>query len=385
MSADKRTITIGVPCYKAHSTMRRLLSSIRIQSFKDKIEVILVNDDPEGPDYSEFIKEFDDLKIIELKTEVNSGPGVARNVSLQAAKTDAITWIDADDIFYVPYAIEVLWFGLINSERNTRNVMCQGVFVQESTVEQVDGIHKMLVPQQNNLNHPWVFGRLYNTKFLQQNNVDFTDLRAMEDGALNYQVRLLTEGTQFKLKQIPDIVYVWSEGSEHSITRAGRELNNDIPLYNYGNCQLGAILAVKKAIQRTFEKNAFNTNISKFAAETFVGLYYTYFESLDKSPMYSEQLKWLAIWSYHNLLQKYAASIPFTALEQVYMQMFGIKSRELKHFPHQTFAQWYEEISNAELGDIDEIHNKLPQEVRDIEAQTGVFKEPLSKVFADVE
>lgn len=377
-------IAIGIPAYKAHKTLPKLLSSVRIQSMKNDIKIYIANDDPTGEDYSNIIKEFYDLEIVELKTEQNGGPGIARNLALKAATEDYITFIDADDCLYSPYSIEVLYYGIINSEPNTRNIMCQGVFVQENSVHQIDGLHKMLVPQQNP-NHPWVFGRLYNTKFLQQNNVDFTDLRAMEDGALNYQVRLLTEGTQFKLKQIPDIVYVWSEGSEHSITRAGRELNNDIPLYNFGNCQLGAILAVKKAIQRTFEKNPFNTNIAKFAAETFVGLYFTYFESLDKSPMYSEQLKWLSIWSYHNLLQKYAASIPFTALEQVYMQMFGIKSRELKHFPHQTFAQWYEEISNAELGDIDEIHNKLPQEVRDIEAQTGVFKEPLSKVFADVE
>lgn len=376
----EKTIALVVPSFKAHSTLPRLLSSVRVQSFKDRIKVYLVNDDPDGEDYSEIIKANSDLDIVELKTDKNGGPGVARNLGLKNAKEDFIAFQDADDVFYSPYSLEVLYYGIINAEPNTRNILCQGTFVQEHSVKQNDGVHKMLMPQQNP-NHPWMFGRLYSTKFLQENGIDCTDLRAMEDGCLNYQVRLLTEGTPFKIKTIGDIVYVWSEGSEHSITRAGSDLNNGIPLYNYGNCQLGAILAVKKAVERVFEKNPFNTNIPKFVTETFVGLYFTYYEALEKSPMYAPQLDWLAIWTYNNLFKKYASNIPNSALEQMYIQMFGLKAREFKKFPEKTFTQWLEYISKMDLPDIDEIHNQLPENVRKVEEQTGVFKEKLSEIF----
>lgn len=378
----KADIALVVPCFQAHSTLTKLLSSVRIQSFKDRMKIYLVNDDPDGEDYQSIIKDFNELNIVECKTAENGGAGIARNKGLSEATEEFITFMDADDIFYTPYSVEVLYYGIINAEPKTQNIECQGVFLQEAGVKQNDGLHKMLVPQQNP-NHPWVFGRLYNTKFLKENNIDFTELRAMEDGCFNYQIRLLTDGTPLKIKSISDFVYVWSEGSEHSITRKGAELNNGIALYNYGNCQLGAILAVTKAVERTFAKNPFNTNISKFVSESFVGIYFTYYEALEKSPMYAPQIEWLAKWSYHNLLLKYASNIPQSALEQMFMQISTVKFRELKQFPNKTFAQWYKDISNSEftLEEIDAIHEALPEDVKQAERETGVFKEKLSDVF----
>lgn len=379
---NNKDIALVVPCYKAHSTLTKLLSSVRIQSFRDRMKTYLVNDDPSGENYAEIIKAFSDLDIVEVCTEANGGAGVARTKGLQEATEEFITFMDADDVFYTPYAVEVLYYGIINAEANTQNIECQGTFLQECSVKQKDGLHKMLMPQQNPL-HPWVFGRLYNTKFLKDNDIDFTSLRAMEDGCFNYQIRLLTEGTPLKIKTIGDMVYVWSEGSEHSITRKGADLNNGIPLYNYGNCQLGAVLAVKHACERVFRKNAFNTNIPKFVSETFVGIYFTYFEALEKSPMYAPQIEWLAKWAYHNLYIKYAPNIPQSALEQMFMQISSIKFKEMKQFPSKTFSQWFDYVSTANFDpkQIDKIHEDLPEAVKKAEEETGVFREKLSDVF----
>lgn len=378
---NNKKIAIVIPSFKAHSTLPRLLSSVRIQSFVDQIKIYICNDCQED-NYTDIINQNKDLDIVELKTEQNGGPGVARNLGLKACKEDFITFMDADDIWYSPYAVEILYYAMINAEPNTQNICTTSIFLQEADVTQNDGVHHMLVPQQNP-NHPWVFGRLYNTKFLQQNSIDFTDLRAMEDGSMNYQVRLLTEGTNLKIKTINDFTYVWKTGSEHSITRVGADLNNGIPLYNYGNCQLGAALAVKKAIERVFEKNPFNANIAKFATETFVGTYFTYYEALEKSPMYAEQLDWLSKWCYKNIYEKYASNIPESALEQMYMQYMSVKGRDFKKFPDKTFSQWLDYIKSAQWNfeDIDEIHNKLPEAVKKAEESTGVFKEKLSSIF----
>jgi hypothetical protein len=52
-----------------------------------------------------------------------------------------------------------------------------------------------LLPR-NEIEHPWVFGRLYNVKFLKENKIKFSSLRAMEDGEFNWKIRMLIEGTQ---------------------------------------------------------------------------------------------------------------------------------------------------------------------------------------------
>ena len=55
--SQKSKINIVVPCYNAHSTLDRLLSSVAMQTIKDTVKVILVNDKSEK-DYSEFIFRF---------------------------------------------------------------------------------------------------------------------------------------------------------------------------------------------------------------------------------------------------------------------------------------------------------------------------------------
>lgn len=378
-----KDVCIGIPAYKAYGTLPTLLSSIRIQSFKDRIHVVICNDDPDGDDYTNIIKQFPDLYVTEVRNEVNGGPGVSRDHCLKACKEPWITWIDADDRFYTPYSIELMYYKAINPEPNTRTILVETTFVQECSVKQNDGVHKMLVPIQHPC--PWMFGKLYSTEFLKANKIDTGSLRAMEDSTIQYQCRMLTEGTPLKIQRINDITYVWSEGSEHSITRVGADINDGVPLYNFGNCMLGSILSTKYAIKKVLSVSPFNVNCSKFAVEQFVGLYFTIAEAIEKKSIYIEQLKWLATWAYQHLLKAYAPTVPFDALSQMYFAM--LKAKNLNKQPEQSFKDWFEEVSTKELRieEIDEIHNRLSEEVRKAEESTGVFKEALSITFRNME
>jgi hypothetical protein len=73
----------------------------------------------------------------------------------------------------------------------------------------------------NDLGHPWVFGRLYNTNFLKSNQIEFSKLRAMEDGEFNWKIRMTIEGSPLQINIIEAPIYLWRIGSEHSITRIG--------------------------------------------------------------------------------------------------------------------------------------------------------------------
>ena len=168
---QQKLITIGIPAYNAEDHICDCLASIQIQSIVDEVCVIIAADDPK--DNYNFVKQrFPELDITILKCEKNTGPGLARQRALDAATTDWITFIDADDIFVSPIALEKLRDGITLGCIEVQGPFCQEV---ESNPQ---GIR--MVPR-NDLGHPWLFGRLYAVPFLKDNDIGFSALRAMED------------------------------------------------------------------------------------------------------------------------------------------------------------------------------------------------------------
>ena len=168
----KKILTVGVPAYKAENPICDALASIQIQTVKDNISIIIASDNPN--DSYDFVKQrFPDLDIKILSCEKNGGPGVARQRALDACETDWITFMDADDIFINPISLERL---ISNITQNCIEV--QGPFYQEIKEPNPQGLRMM---PRNDVGHPWVFGRMYNVRFLRDAGIGFSSLRAMED------------------------------------------------------------------------------------------------------------------------------------------------------------------------------------------------------------
>lgn len=358
-------VAIGIPAYKAQNTIEECLSSINIQSMRDDINVIVSNDNPGVDDYSYLKKLFPKLHITLTETDKNGGPGIARNKAIEVAKDDYIMFMDADDILYSPYAVEQLYRG-VTAAPNI--VQSQGIFLQTSKVNGVTN----LIPQQNP-NHPWSFGRLTNLSFLKSNKIDFGLLPNMEDGRFQWCINLVIEGTQLKRNLLKDVVYVWKEGSEHSITRSGTDINDGIPVYNYSMCQIGASIAAKQAVEFALSKNPFNGSIQKFLLEQMIGHYFTYYECKERCPKFAEQNWWLSKWFYHNCYAKYCQNINDELIDRFYMQMLSARGRDLQKFPDLTFSQWFEKIRTEEFvfEELAEIRSRLPQEILDVERKSG--------------
>lgn len=358
-------VAIGIPAYKAQNTIEECLSSINIQSMRDDINVIISNDNPGVDDYSYLKKMFPKLHITLTETDKNGGPGIARNKAIEVAKDDYIMFMDADDILYSPYAVEQLYRG-VTAAPNI--VQSQGIFLQTSKVNGVTN----LIPQQNP-NHPWSFGRLTNLSFLKSNKIDFGLLPNMEDGRFQWCINLVIEGTQLKRNLLKDVVYVWKEGSEHSITRSGTDINDGIPVYNYSMCQIGASIAAKQAVEFALSKNPFNGSIQKFLLEQMIGHYFTYYECKERCPKFAEQNWWLSKWFYHNCYAKYCQNINDELIDRFYMQMLSARGRDLQKFPDLTFSQWFEKIRTEEFvfEELAEIRSRLPQEILDVERKSG--------------
>lgn len=349
-------ITVGIPCYRAKDTLPKVLSSILIQTERPK--VILSIDDKD--DYSDIIALFPQLEIKQVGMEdENGGPGIARQKCLENCETPFITFIDADDVFFTPYSLEQL-FQAINQPNA---VVSQGAFVSN-------------VMQRNDPGHPWVFGRLYNVEFLKAQKIGFSKLRAMEDGEFNSKIRMSIEGSNLQWNIIDQPVYLWSEGSEHSITRTGADLELEgkpkgLPLYNYGLCNIGAAICFKKAIDFVKKVNPFNPSLMRTATEIFVGQYFQYFETQEQAPIYLTQCKWVSRWFYWNCFKDYEGLVTEEILNQIALPQFG----RLKKMPSKTFNEWLEEIKESEKPTIEElieIRKSLPDKVIELEEKTGV-------------
>ena len=359
-------ITIGIPAYKANDHICDCLSSIQIQSIKEDVTVIIASDNPED-DY-EWVKDrYPDLNIDILSCEKNTGPGLARQRCLEACKTDWITFIDADDVFYTPMSLESLVGGI------TQNVIeVQGAFLQE--IEK--NPHGVRALPRNDAGHPWVFGRLYNTQFLKQNEIAFSELRAMEDGEFNWKIRMTIEGTPFIINIIDQPIYLWRVGSEHSITRSGIDEKDGMPQYNFDLCQIGATIASIRASKFCKKRNPFNGGVDRFITEMMVSQYFTYIECKSKKPIFAEQNMFNAKRFYHECYKEIENRIDDKILSDIYTMQRAQHGQDLLGIiPEISFFDFMSKVKTDEYRgeeELKEIRSKFPEEIIENDIKTGV-------------
>ena len=361
-----KKLTVGIPAYKAQDHICDCLSSIQIQTVRNDVSVIIASDNPTD-DYS-FVKErYPDLDIEILSCEVNTGAGLARQRALAACKTEWITFIDADDVFYSPLSLEILLKGIAPNV-----VEVQAAFLQE-VAENPQGIR--LAPR-NDVGHPWVFGRLYNVRFLKANDIEFSELRAMEDGEFNWKIRMTIEGSPLQINIINEPVYLWRIGSEHSITRMGANSEDGIPQYNFDLCQIGATIASINASKFCKSRNPFNGSIDRFITEMMVGQYFTYVECKARKPIFAEQNLFNAKRFYHECFAEIENRISEKVLSDIYTMQRAQHGQELLGIiPDIAFFEFMDKVKTDYYGgeeELKEIRSKYPQDIIDNDIKTGV-------------
>lgn len=360
-----KKITVGIPAFHAQGHICNALASIQIQTVVNDIAVIIAKDDPN--DNYDFVKErYPDLDITILECEKNTGPGLARQRALDAAKTKWITFMDADDIFVGAFALENLY----------RAIEPDCIEVMATFLQEVDDNPKVRVIPIGHLGHPWVFGRMYDVEFLRTNGVRFSELRAMEDGEFNSKIRLITEGTSLFIKQVDAEIYLWKVGSEHSITRIGVD-DSGIPQYNFDLCAVGATTAAINAVRFARDLNPFNGNITKYICEMMLNNYFTYIECIAKRPVFAEQCFFNAKRFYHECYQEIESQISKKILTDLYTSQLAQKAQDLIGIiPEITFFDFMDAVRDNEYGGEEEfnsIRSKLPQEIINNDLKTGVL------------
>lgn len=328
---NKKIIDVIIPAYKAQESIEKTIASISIQTLKDNITVTIVND-CDGSDYHKVVERYSDLlDIQELTLKENGGPGVARQYGIDHTKLEYFTCIDADDTFSGAFSLEILYRNLIANKA----VVCVGAFIEEQE-------NMGFVPHSGDL--IWMFGKLYNRKFIEKYNIRFNKTRANEDNGFNTCVRLCSDNDE-KIAFIKDVVYYWHFKAD-SITR----INN--AEYSYNQSFPGYTENMIYAIKHARMYKPFNGNINLWACKVMMNLYVYYMQTCERDPRFKEQnYNWCVIY-YQEIFKDIRSTLTPKIFKELYSTVMKNSINGMQGIaPDLTIYQFLDKLENESDGD----------------------------------
>lgn len=197
---ESAKVSVIVPCYNAERFLERCIDSILSQTIGlSYMEIILVNDastDGTKEKLEQYEKQYPD-QILVIHCEQNGKQGTARNIGLQYASGEYVTFVDADDAI-APNMLMELIRGM--EKWQVEVAECAQMEVQEGHEIRTDAAENtaklFLIETEEErkaffLSNAWACGpvrRLYRKTFLEQNELRFLEKIFMEDMYFTYQV-----------------------------------------------------------------------------------------------------------------------------------------------------------------------------------------------------
>jgi len=177
-------VTIVVPVYNAEKTIINCAINLVNQTLKE-VEIIFIDDCSQDNSY-EILQQIkcqfpDTVKV--FRTEINSGPGGARNVGLEHASGTYIGFVDSDDIADVTMYEKMM---SVAEDTNADIVDCGFISEQMQSVimpipDEFTGIlddHKrnVLISKEG-----YIWCKIFRHELLERYNLRFREKVAMED------------------------------------------------------------------------------------------------------------------------------------------------------------------------------------------------------------
>ena len=186
-------IDIIIPVYNSHCTIIKALSSIAIQTIKDKINVYII-DDFSDCNYDDELSLFNDkINITYIKNSKNMGPGAARQIGIDSSKGKYIIFLDSDDQLFNCYSVEFLYNAI---EKDMLDVVMGYFFIEEK--------ENTFLTSEANI-YGCLHGKIYKRSHIVKNNIKFNNTRYSEDNSFNTLALVTTS----KVSLINNIVYVY--------------------------------------------------------------------------------------------------------------------------------------------------------------------------------
>lgn len=204
-------ISVIMPVYNGANFLNNTIHSVMGQSLKD-VEVICVDDgstDNSVEILENLNKKFQKIKIIKQQ---NQGSGKARNTGIENATGEYIAFLDADDIFINPRALEIMYnFAMDNDKANMVSANLEFIeknYTFKANWHYHDGDYAycdkygFISPKDYGI--PFAFYKnIFNRQFLIDNNIKFPDLIRGQDPVFLAEVLAATK----KVYTVPLYLY----------------------------------------------------------------------------------------------------------------------------------------------------------------------------------
>lgn len=236
-------VSLIVPCYNIDSIesdsvnpFDSMINSIINQTFGiGNIEVILVDDcstDGTIKVLKRLGEEYSSIKPIFL--EENTGrPSIPRNVGIDNATSDYVMFLDQDDQMDLR-CVERLYDEITQNEVDFVKSN-YSIRMGDSILEYDTGRNKRLVikPKSDDMNYlvsHFIWGSIYNRKFLNEYNIRFPDTQA-EDNLFLAKCYNFTEKDIISLNDYHSIIYTANNNNSLSHSFNLKQINDYIKIY----------------------------------------------------------------------------------------------------------------------------------------------------------
>ena len=219
-------ISVIIPVYNAEKTLSKCLDSLLEQSY-DNAEIILVNDgatDASGEICKKYASLYPAIKYLEKE---NGGVSTARNIALDIAQGDYITFVDSDD-WVTPNFFETIKSVLKDFDydfiqfsewtvKGDKHSEKRVTAFNSSNHEEI--IHRLVSDMcKKHINTP--HGMVYKRQIIEENTIRFKeDIEVGEDRTFNIQYALNIKS--FRILEQP--LYFTCLENEESLSRKKRD------------------------------------------------------------------------------------------------------------------------------------------------------------------
>lgn len=222
-------ISVIVPVYNTDKYLDRCINSILTQSFTD-FELLLVNDgstDESGLICDEYATQDPRIRVFH---KTNGGVSSARNLGLQEAQGEWITFVDSDDYIEADY-LKLLkpQFGdeLIIDNSDVRGTVSKyGTCVGVDMIKECCDSWKILT----------IWGKLYKSEYINNRGIRFIPyLKTGEDTIFNIEYLTQVDSARF----VEYMGYNYNVAAENSLSKSrvslNQSLNKALGVYELGN------------------------------------------------------------------------------------------------------------------------------------------------------
>lgn len=269
-------ITIIIPVYKVEQYIRQCLDSIFAQTFVDW-ECLLIDDgspDNSGVICDDYAKKDSRFRVIHKE---NGGVSSARNIGLDYAKGELISFIDSDDTVnnqFLSYLLELLGDNDIASggyNKLHRSELKDQDFDYKSIMKLTikESIVDFYRPYNYKFN-AYIVDKIFKRSIIDENKIRFReDIHIKEDGLFLMQYLVHCKGC-CNLSMTPIYNYITTEGSAMNSLSSNYNPKIVDSLYARIEC-LNAILG-----------SSFNCLRLRLESKLYIVMFYTWFHSKSK-------------------------------------------------------------------------------------------------------